>query len=201
MVYGIPPSNGPVPVVLDAVGFMAFERSDFRVVPSLSGLVTLLIFTVTVGLTLLFGSSKTKDFLSIEIDEGKEVATKKSRLWLHLIVFFVGILSFLESWIESNGGLGPITDDGLSSNFIVDGLLFPWPILPMDRGRTSTGKDRRIRTKDFHHSVRLEPGPSRYQERTEGIRIKRVSEWLAIILLLTLSIVTVALLLQGTLVH
>ena len=83
-----------VPVVLDAVGFMAFERSDFRVVPTLSGLVTLLIFTVTVGLTLLFGSSRTKDFLSIEIDEGVRRVSirKKSRLWLHLIIFFVGIL-------------------------------------------------------------------------------------------------------------
>ena len=115
-----------VPVVLDAVGFMAFERSDFRVVPTLSGLVTFLIFTVTVGLTLLFGNSRTKDFLSIEIDEGVRRVTirKKSRLWLHLIIFFVGILSFLESWIGSNGGFGPISNDGISSNFIVDGLLF-----------------------------------------------------------------------------
>ena len=115
-----------VPVVLDAVGFMAFEKSDFRVVPTLSGLVTLLIFSVTVGITLLFGNSRTTEFLSIEIDEGvRRVAPrKKSRLWLHLIVFFIGILSFSESWIESNGGFGPLGSGGLNSNFIVDGLLF-----------------------------------------------------------------------------
>ena len=69
-----------VPVVLDAVGFMAFEKSDFRVVPSLSGSVTLLIFSVTVGITLLFGNSRTTEFLSIEIDEGvRRVAPRRNQ--------------------------------------------------------------------------------------------------------------------------
>ena len=184
-----------VPVVLDAVGFMAFERSDFRVVPTLSGLVTLLIFTVTVGLTLLFGSSKTKDFLSIEIDEGvRRVATrKKSRLWLHLIIFFVGILSFLESWIESNGGFGPITDDGLSSNFIVDGLLFLFgPFFLWIGGALVLGRIGASGPRIFTTLFGWSPVLTDIKRGLKGSGSSESVNRLAIILLLTLSIVTVA---------
>ena len=184
-----------VPVVLDAVGFMAFERSDFRVVPTLSGLVTLLIFTVTVGLTLLFGSSRTKDFLSIEIDEGvRRVATrKKSRLWLHLIIFFVGILSFLESWLESNGGFGPIASSGLSSNFIVDGLLFIFgPFFLWIGGALVLGRIGASGPRIFTTLFGWSPALADIKRGLKGSGSSESVNRLAIILLLTLSIVTVA---------
>ena len=184
-----------VPIVLDAVGFMAFERSDFRVVPTLSGLVTLLIFTVTVWLTLLFGNSRTKDFLSIEIDEGvRRVATrKKSRLWLHLIIFFVGILSFLESWIESNGGFGPITNDGLSSNFIVDGLLFLFgPFFLWIGGALVLGRIGASGPRIFTTLFGWSPVLTDIKRGLKGSGSSESVNRLAIILLLTLSIVTVA---------
>ena len=184
-----------VPVVLDAVGFMAFERSDFRVVPTLSGLVTLLIFTVTVGLTLLFGSSRTKDFLSIEIDEGVRRVSirKKSRLWLHLIIFFVGILSFLESWIESNGGFGPISDDGISSNFIVDGLLFLFgPFFLWIGGALVLGRIGAAGPRIFTTLFGWSPVLTDIKRGLKGSGSSESVNRLAIILLLTLSIVTVA---------
>ena len=184
-----------VPIVLDAVGFMAFERSDFRVVPTLSGLVTLLIFTVTVGLTLLFGNSRTKDFLSIEIDEGvRRVATrKKSRLWLHLIIFFVGILSFLESWLESNGGFGPISDDGISSNFIVDGLLFLFgPFFLWIGGALVLGRIGAAGPRIFTTLFGWSPVLTDIKRGLRGSGSSESVNRLAIILLLTLSIVTVA---------
>ena len=184
-----------VPVVLDAVGFMAFERSDFRVVPTLSGLVTLLIFLVTVGLTLLFGNSRTKDFLSIEIDEGvRRVATrKKSRLWLHLIIFFVGILSFVESWIESNGGFGPFSSSGLSSNFIVDGLLFIFgPFFLWIGGALVLGRIGAAGPRIFTTLFGWSPVLTDIKRGLKGSGSSESVNRLAIILLLTLSIVTVA---------
>ena len=184
-----------VPVVLDAVGFMAFERSDFRVVPTLSGLVTFLIFTVTVGLTLLFGNSRTKDFLSIEIDEGVRRVTirKKSRLWLHLIIFFVGILSFLESWIESNGGFGPISNDGISSNFIVDGLLFLFgPFFLWIGGALVLGRIGAAGPRIFTTLFGWSPVLTDIKRGLKGSGSSESVNRLAIILLLTLSIVTVA---------
>jgi len=184
-----------VPVVLDAVGFMAFEKSDFRVVPTLSGLVTLLIFSVTVGITLLFGSSRTTEFLSIEIDEGvRRVAPrKKSRLWLHLIVFFIGILSFSESWIESNGGLGPLGPKGLSSNFIVDGLLFLFgPFFLWIGGALVLGRIGAAGPRIFTTLFGWTPVLTDIKRGLRGSGSSESVNRLAIILLLTLSIVTVA---------
>ena len=184
-----------VPVVLDAVGFMAFEKSDFRVVPTLSGLVTLLIFSVTVGITLLFGSSRTTEFLSIEIDEGvRRVAPrKKSRLWLHLLVFFIGILSFAESWIESNGGFGPLGSGGINSNFIVDGLLFLFgPFFLWIGGALVLGRIGAAGPRIFTTLFGWTPALTDIKRGLRGSGSSESVNRLAIILLLTLSIVTVA---------
>ena len=184
-----------VPMVLDAVGFMAFEKSDFRVVPSLSGSVTLLIFSVTVGITLLFGNSRTTEFLSIEIDEGvRRVAPrKKSRLWLHLLVFFIGILSFAESWIESNGGFGPWGSGGINSNFIVDGLLFLFgPFFLWIGGALVLGRIGAAGPRIFTTLFGWTPALTDIKRGLRGSGSSESVNRLAIILLLTLSIVTVA---------
>ena len=184
-----------VPVVLDAVGFMAFEKSDFRVVPTLSGLATFLIFLVTVGITLLFGSSRTSEFLSIEIDEGvRRVAPRKrSRFWLHLLVFFVGVLSFVESWIESNGGFGPWGPKGINSNFIVDGLLFLFgPFFLWIGGALVLGRIGAAGPRIFTTLFGWTPVLTDIKRGLRGSGSSESVNRLAIILLLTLSIVTVA---------
>ncbi|MEC9336367.1 MAG: ABC transporter permease, partial [Candidatus Thermoplasmatota archaeon] len=59
-----------VPLVLNAVGFMQFRPGEYDVSPSLGLLATLATLIVTVGLALLFGRSRTRDFLEQEISEG-----------------------------------------------------------------------------------------------------------------------------------
>ena len=65
-----------VPVVLDAVGFMAFERSDFRVVPTLSGLVAAYIYGNR-GAYPVVRKLQDQRFLSIEIDDSKSLHKKE----------------------------------------------------------------------------------------------------------------------------
>ena len=88
-----------VPLVLDAVGFMSFRSGGIEINPSLSLGSTLFIIALTVGIALLFGRARTREFLRIEIDEGvRRVAEKREpRTWLHMIVFAIGLLSYLES--------------------------------------------------------------------------------------------------------
>ena len=114
-----------VPLVLDAVGFMSFRSGGIEINPSLSLGSTLFIIALTVGIALLFGRARTREFLRIEIDEGvRRVAEKREpRTWLHMIVFAIGLLSYLESWSPSNGGWGSVGSDGLMSNFILHALL------------------------------------------------------------------------------
>ena len=164
-------------------------------VPTLSGSVTLLIFSVTVGITLLFGNSRTTEFLSIEIDEGvRRVAPrKKSRLWLHLLVFFIGILSFAESWIESNGGFGPLGSGGINSNFIVDGLLFLFgPFFLWIGGALVLGRIGAAGPRIFTTLFGWTPALTDIKRGLRGSGSSESVNRLAIILLLTLSIVTVA---------
>ena len=59
-----------VPLVLDAVGFMSFRSGGIEINPSLSLGSTLFIIALTVGIALLFGRARTREFLRIEIDEG-----------------------------------------------------------------------------------------------------------------------------------
>ena len=184
-----------VPIVLDAVGFMAFEKSDFSVEPKLSGLVTMGIFVVTVGLTLIFGRSRTNEFLSIEIDEGvRRVARKKkSRFWLHSIVFFIGALSFIESWIQSNGGFGPWGSGGIISNFILNALLLLFgPFFLWIGGALVLGRIGAAGPRIFTYLFGWSPALSDIKRGLKGSGSSESVNRLAIILLLTLSIVTLA---------
>ena len=96
-----------VPLVLDAVGFMSFRSGGIDINPTLSLVTTIVIILLTVGASLLFGNSRTRQFLKIEIDEGvRRVSEKKEpRTWLHVLSFTIGLLAYAESWIESNGCL------------------------------------------------------------------------------------------------
>ena len=181
-----------VPIILDAVGFMAFEKSDFTVRPGLSLLSTFLVFFFTVVISLIFGRSRTRDFLSIEIDEGvKRVTTrKKSRLWLHLLVFVTGIIAFVDSWIETNGGFGRIGSKGIVEPFFANAVLallgpfFLWIGGALVLGRIGAAGPRIVTA-----LLGWSPVLADVRRGLKGSGSSESVNRLAIILLLTLSIV------------
>ena len=184
-----------VPLVLDAVGFMSFRSSDASVNPTLSFGTTFFIILTTVGLTWFFGRSRVKDFLSIEIDEGvRRIASeKKSRFWLHMLIFIIGFLSFFESWIQSNGGWGPFDSKGIISNFIVNALLLLFgPFMLWIGGALVLGRLGAAGPRIFTLLLGWSPLVT---DIRRGLRRSGSSDSvnrLAVIMLLTLSIVTLA---------
>jgi len=184
-----------VPLVLDAVGFMSFRSSETEINPTLSFASTSFIILLTVGLTWLFGRTKVKDFLSIEIDEGvrKVARFKKSRLWLHALIFIIGSLSFLESWIESNGGWGPFDSKGIFSNFIVNALLLLFgPFMLWIGGALVLGRLGAAGPRIFTLILGRSPLVTDIRRGLKGSGSSESVNRLAVIMLLTLSIVTLA---------
>ena len=59
-----------VPIVLSAVGFMQFKSGDYNIDPTLSFGATLFTAISTLGLALLFGRKRAKNFINLEIEEG-----------------------------------------------------------------------------------------------------------------------------------
>ena len=114
-----------VPLVLDAVGFMSFRSGDYEVDATLSFAGTCMVAIVSIGLALLFARSRTREFISLEIDEGvRQVAKKREpRIWLHWLMFLYGLLALLESWIQSEGGWWIWDGSGIVENFFLNALL------------------------------------------------------------------------------
>lgn len=109
-----------VPIVLSAVGFLVFSELTTEVNPALSFAATLFTAFATLGVALLFGRSRTREFIEMEIDEGVRTISKKRppRRWLHWTMFTIGMLSFTDTALEQNG-----SEDGLYSNFFLEGLF------------------------------------------------------------------------------
>jgi len=109
-----------VPIVLSAVGFMEFRTGDFDVNPTLGIWSTLFTAVTTLGLAILFGRSRARDFIELEIEEGVKKTSKKSepKRWLHWTAFLFGMLAVVDTWLEMNG-----SEDGIVSNFFVEGLI------------------------------------------------------------------------------
>ena len=109
-----------VPIVLSAVGFMEFRTGDFDVNPTLGIGSTLFTAVTTLGLALLFGRSRARDFIELEIEEGVKKTSKKSepKRWLHWTAFLFGMLAVVDTWLEMNG-----SEDGIVSNFFIEGLI------------------------------------------------------------------------------
>ena len=109
-----------VPIVLSAVGFLVFSELTTAVNPALSLGATLFTAFATLGVALLFGRSRTREFIEMEIDEGVRTISKKRppRRWLHWTMFTIGMLSFTDTALEQNG-----SEDGLYSNFFLEGLF------------------------------------------------------------------------------
>ncbi len=184
-----------VPLVLDAVGFMSFRSGGIEINPSLSLGSTLFIVALTVGIALLFGSARTREFLRIEIDEGvRRVAEKREpRIWLHMIVFAIGLLSYLESWIQSNGGWGSVGSDGLVSNFILNALLLLLgPFFLWIGGALVLGRIGAAGPNILTALLSWSPAISDIRRGLRGSGSSESVNRLAVIMLLTLSIVTLA---------
>jgi len=191
-------SIGIVPDLLSAVGFMDFERNDDLSEYRWDNLGKgALIFTIatTIGVAWYYGRTKAQEFLSIEIEEGvkkiKEIV--KPRFWLPLICFIIGIFTAIEIWIEDNEGLGSIGEDGLVTNFITSGLLKIFaPFLLWIGGAIILG---RIGAKGPEILVRIFGKTALLSDIKRGLTNSSSSETvnrLAVIMLLTLSIVTLA---------
>ena len=109
-----------VPVILSSVGFMQFEKLDININPVLSLGATFFTILATLGLALIFGRSRTQKFLEMEIDEGvkKTAQSGKPRTWLHVIMLFIGTLGAIDTYQElTTGGTGII------SNWFLGGLI------------------------------------------------------------------------------
>ena len=109
-----------VPIVLSAVGFMEFRTGDFDVNPTLGIGSTLFTAIATLGLAMIFGRSRARDFIELEIEEGVRKTTTKAepKRWLHWSAFLFGMLAVIDTWLEMNG-----SEDGIVSNFFIEGLI------------------------------------------------------------------------------
>jgi ABC-type antimicrobial peptide transport system permease subunit len=184
-----------VPLVLDAVGFMSFRSGGIDINPVLSMGSTLFVIILTVGVTYLFGRSRTKEFLSIEIDEGVRRVSEPPtpKYWLHYTTFAIGLMALLESWIQTNNGWGSIGEDGLIENFILNALLLLLgPFCLWIGGALVLGRIGAAGPKILSMLLGRSPAISDIRRGLRGSGSSESVNRLAVIMLLTLSIVTLA---------
>jgi len=179
-----------VPIVLSAVGFMEFRTGDFDVNPTLSIGSTIFTAVTTLGLAMLFGRSRAREFIELEIEEGVRKTTTKTepKRWLHWLAFLFGMLAVTDTWLEMN-----VNEDGLVSNFFVEGLLGIFgPFALWIGGALLLG---RIGAKGPQIMQLIFGRTSLLKDVKRGLKGSGSTESvnrLAVIMLLTLSIVTLA---------
>ena len=179
-----------VPIVLSAVGFMEFRTGDFDVNPTLGIGSTIFTAVTTLGLALIFGRSRARDFIELEIEEGVKKTTNKSepKRWLHWTAFLFGMLAVVDTWLEMNG-----SEDGIVSNFFIEGLIGIFgPFALWIGGALLLGrigaKGPQIMQVIFGKSAILKDVKRGLKGSGSAESVNR----LAVIMLLTLSIVTLA---------
>ena len=180
-----------VPLVLDAVGFMEFREADIDVNPVLSLFSTLFTILLTVGLAYLFGFGRTKEFLNIEIDEGvrRVSAKQKPKYWLHTIVFIIGLLAFTDSWIESRNP----NSEGIVPGVFIDAIIkLVGPFCLWIGGALVLGRIGAAGPRIFSALFSWSPAISDIRRGLRGSGSSESVSRLAVIMLLTLSIVTLA---------
>jgi len=179
-----------VPVVLSAVGFMQFKPGDYNIDPTLSFGATLFTAISTLGLAILFGRKRARDFISLEIDEGvkSNITKAEPKYWLHWSCFILGFISVIDTWMEMNG-----SEDGIISNFFFEGIFGIFgPFLLWIGGALVLGrlgaKGPQIMQLIFGRTKLL----SDVKRGLKGSGSQESVNRLAVIMLLTLSIVTLA---------
>lgn len=90
--------------IANAVGFMEFEKGEYELSGKTSLIPTLGVFAVTVGLGMIIAWVKTRRFLSMEIEEGirKEEKPKRSKFFLliNIIFLLIGFATIAISFIN-----------------------------------------------------------------------------------------------------
>lgn len=179
-----------VPIVLSSVGFMEFSSGAVNVNPALGVKSTLLTAIATLGLAIIFARGRTKQFIELEIDEGVRMVREQVRpkLWLHWLLFIIGMVAVIDTWMEMNG-----SEDGLNDNFFIEGLLgifgpfMLWIGGALLLGRIGAAGPRIMQV--FFGRTRL---LSDVKRGLKGSGSTESVNRLAVIMLLTLSIVTLA---------
>ena len=179
-----------VPIVLSAVGFMEFRTGDFDVNPTLGIGSTMFTAIATLGLAMIFGRSRAREFIELEIEEGVRKTTVKAepKRWLHWSAFLFGMLAVIDTWLEMNG-----SEDGIVSNFFIEGLIgIIGPFALWIGGALLLGrigaKGPQIMQLLFGRSPLLKDVKRGLKGSGSAESVNR----LAVIMLLTLSIVTLA---------
>ena len=189
-------ATGAVEIVLRAVGFLRFtEEGDFSVDPILSLLSTISVGMATLAFAYWRGTVTTKRFLNMEIDEGvRKVSNEREPLYvLHWLTFVIGIFAFIESWIQSNGGYGPIGSGGLITNFILNAiLLLLGPFFLWIGGALVLSQIGASGPQILNRLFGWSPAISDIRRGLSGSGSSSSVSRLSLILLLTLSIVTLA---------
>jgi len=182
--------------MLGAVGFLDFSGETVDISLRLSSKQMLFTAVVTIGLALLFGRLRTREFLSMEIAEGvAAVQVRKSKwTWLHLLFFAVGLLALLDGYLESAEWTeGTRWEDGLTSQMFINFLLNVFgPFLLWIGGALVLAK---LGARAPALAGRLLGGTPLLRDVRRGLQSSGSSEGvsrLAVILLLTLSIITMA---------
>ena len=179
-----------VPVVLASVGFMQFEPLDYPVNPMLSLTATIFTAIATVGLALIFGRGRAREFMELEIDEGVSKVQKvaKPKVWLHWTLFIFGSLGAIDTWMEMNG-----SEDGILSNWFVEGIVNIFgPFMLWIGGALILGKLGAAGPKIIQFFFSRSPLLSDVKRGLKGSGSTESVNRLAVIMLLTLSIVTLA---------
>jgi len=189
-------ATGAVEIVLRSVGFLRFtEEGDFSVNPILSIASTVLVGILTLAVAYWRGSVTTKKFLNMEIDEGvRKVSNEREPYYiLHWVTFSIGILAFVESWIQSNGGYGPIGSTGIITNFILNAvLLLLGPFFLWIGGALVLSQIGASGPQILNRLFGWSPLISDIRRGLSGSGSSSSVSRLSLILLLTLSIVTLA---------
>ena len=179
-----------VPIVLSAVGFLEFRTGDFDVNPTLGIGSTIFTAVTTLGLALLFGRSRARDFIALEIEEGVRKTTAKSepKRWLHWLSFSFGMLAVTDAWLKLNG-----SEDGLNLNFFINGLLgIIGPFALWIGGALLLGRIGARGPQIMQLILGRTPLLNDVKRGLKGSGSAESVNRLAVIMLLTLSIVTLA---------
>ena len=112
--------------VLAAVGFLQFTGDTIGITPRLSASQVIFTGLATLGLALVFGNRRTRDFLAMEIVEGvSKVATQAApRRTMYRIIFALGLVSLIDSFLEAQQWAdGTQIEDGIVQNVFFDAIL------------------------------------------------------------------------------
>lgn len=180
-----------VPLVLSSVGFMAFESLDNVEVNPVLGLgSTIVTAAATLGLALLFGRNRSKEFIELEIEEGvkKVREVTKPKRWLHWLMFIIGAIAATDTWLEMNG-----SENGLNSNWFIEGLLGLFgPFLLWIGGALLLGRIGAKGPRIMQLFLGKTPLLKDVKRGLKGSGSTESINRLSVIMLLTLSIVTLA---------